>query len=70
MLIEEYRPKEFENRMTRLILGPKREEITGGWRKLHNGVFHRLHSSPNTRIIRVIKPRSVRFMGHVAHVLR
>jgi hypothetical protein len=43
----------FENRVLRRIFGPKRDEVTGGWRKMHNEVLHGLYSSPN--IIRVIK---------------
>jgi hypothetical protein len=47
----------FENRLLRIIFGPKREEVTGGWRKLHNGELHNLYSSPN--IIRMIKSRKM-----------
>jgi hypothetical protein len=43
----------FENRVVRRIFGPKREEVTGDWRKLHNEELHNLYSSPN--IIRMIK---------------
>jgi hypothetical protein len=43
----------FENRVLRRIYGPKRDEVTGGWRKLHNEELHNLYSSPN--IIRIIK---------------
>jgi hypothetical protein len=46
----------FENRVLRRILEPKGEEMTGGWRKLHNEELHNLYSSPN--IIRVVKPRT------------
>jgi hypothetical protein len=46
------------------IFGPKRDEVTGGWRKLHNEELHDFYSSPN--IIRVIKSRSMRWVGHVA----
>jgi hypothetical protein len=53
----------FENRVLRLY-GPKRDEVTGGWRKLHNEALHNLYSSPS--IIRMIKSRSVRWAGHVA----
>ena len=45
----------FENRVLRRIFGPKRDEVTGKWRKLHNEKLNDLYSSPN--IIRVIKPR-------------
>jgi hypothetical protein len=50
----------FENRALRRIFGPKGDEVTGGWRKLHNGNFH---SSPS--IIIMIKPRRIRRVGHV-----
>jgi hypothetical protein len=55
----------FENRVLRRIFGPKREEVAGGWRRLHNEELHNLYTSPN--IIWVIKPRKVRWEGHVAH---
>jgi hypothetical protein len=45
----------FENRLSRRIFGPKRGEVTGGWRKLHNEKLHNLYSSPST--IRMIKSR-------------
>jgi hypothetical protein len=45
----------FENRVLRRIFGPKRDEVTGDWRKLHNEELHNLYFSPN--IIRMIKPR-------------
>jgi hypothetical protein len=49
----EHRLRVFENRVLRRIFGPKRDEVTGGWRKLHNEELHNLYSSP--RIIRMIK---------------
>jgi hypothetical protein len=52
----------FENRVLR-IFGPKRDEVTGGWRKLHNEELHRLYSSPS--IIRMVKSRRMRWAGHV-----
>jgi hypothetical protein len=52
-LREEYRLGVFENRVLRRIFGPKRDEVTGGWRKTHNEVLHNLYSSPS--IIRVFK---------------
>jgi hypothetical protein len=52
-LREEHRLRVFENRMLRKISGPRRGEVTGEWRKLHNGELHNLHSSPD--IIRQIK---------------
>jgi hypothetical protein len=44
-LREEHRLRVFENRMSGRIFGPKRDEVTGGWRKLHNEEFHNLYSS-------------------------
>jgi hypothetical protein len=58
----------FENRVLRRIFGPERDEVTGGWRKLHNEELHKLYSSPN--IIRMIKSRRMRWAGHVARVGR
>jgi hypothetical protein len=62
-LREEHRLRVFENRVLRRIFGPKREE-NGSWRKLHNYEIHSLYSSPN--IVTVIKPRRMRWAGHVA----
>jgi hypothetical protein len=56
----------FENRVLRRIFGPKRDDVTGGWRKLHNEELHGLYSSPS--IIRVIKERRMRWAGHVARI--
>jgi hypothetical protein len=56
----------FEKRVLRRVYGPKRDEVTGGWRKLHNEELHRLYSSPN--IIRTIKSRSMRLAGYVARM--
>jgi hypothetical protein len=56
----------FENRVLRRIFGPKRDELTRGWRKLHNGELHGLYSSPS--IVRVIKARRMRWAGHVAQM--
>jgi hypothetical protein len=55
MLREEYRHKVFENRVLRRIFGPKRGEVTGGWRKLHNEEIHNSYSLPD--IIRMIKSK-------------
>jgi hypothetical protein len=56
----------FVNRVLRRIFGPKRDEVTGGWIKLHNEELHGLYSSPS--IIRVIKARRMRSVGHVARM--
>jgi hypothetical protein len=58
----------FENRVLRRIFGPKRDEVTGDWRKLHNEEFHALYCSPN--IIRMFKSRRMRWVGHVARLGR
>jgi hypothetical protein len=57
-LREEHRLRVFKNRMLRRIFGPKRDDVTGGWRKLHNEELHNLYSSPS--IIRTMKPRRIR----------
>jgi hypothetical protein len=56
----------FENRVLRRIFGPKRDEVTGEWRKLHSEDLHNLYSSSS--IIRIIKPRRMRWAGHVARM--
>jgi hypothetical protein len=56
----------FENRVLRRIFGPKRGEVTGEWRKLHNEELHILCSSPD--IISQIKSRRMRWAGHVARM--
>ena len=56
----------FENRVLRRIFGPKRVEVRGEWRKLHNEELNDLYCSPN--IIRVIKSIVMRWVGHVAHM--
>jgi hypothetical protein len=58
----------FENRVLRRIFGPKRDEVTGGWRKLHTEELHNLYSSPS--IIRMINSRRMRWTGHLSHVGR
>jgi hypothetical protein len=57
-LREEHRLRVFENWVLRRIFGPKRDAVTGEWRKLHNVELHNLYSSPN--IIRMIKSRRMR----------
>jgi hypothetical protein len=59
-----YKLRVFQNRALRRIFGPKRDGVTGGWRKLHNEELHNLYSSPS--IIRIIKSRRMRWAGHVA----
>ena len=56
----------FENRVLRRIFGPKRNGVTGEWRKLHNEELNSLYSSPN--IVRVTKSRRMRWAGHVARM--
>jgi hypothetical protein len=58
----------FENRVLRRIFGPKSDEVTGEWRKLHNKELHDLYSSPS--IIKMIKSRRMRWAGHVARMER
>jgi truncated hemoglobin YjbI len=60
-LREEHRLRVFENRVLRRIFGPKRDEVTGEWRKLHEEL-NDWYSSPNT--VRVIKSRRMRWAGH------
>jgi hypothetical protein len=62
-----YRLRLFEKRELRRIFGPKRSEVIGGWRKLHNGEFHNFYSSPS--IIKKIKSRWMRSKGHVARMV-
>jgi hypothetical protein len=56
----------FENRVLRRIFGPKRDEVTGKWRKLHSEELHNLYSSPD--IIRQVKSRRIRWAVHVARM--
>jgi hypothetical protein len=63
---EEHRLRVFENRMLRKIFGPKRDEVTGEWRKLHNEELRDLYSSLST--IRIIKSRRMRWAGNVARM--
>jgi hypothetical protein len=65
-LSEEQRLRAFENRVLRRIFGPKRDEATGEWRRLHKEELNDLYSSPN--IIRVIKSRRMKWAGHVARM--
>ena len=65
-LREERRLRVFENRALRRIFGPKSNEITGEWRKLHNEELNDLYSSPS--MVRVIKSSIMRWAGHVARM--
>jgi hypothetical protein len=56
----------FQNRVLRRIFGPKSDEVTGEWRKLHSVELHNLYSSPD--IIRQMKSRRMKWAGHVARV--
>ena len=56
----------FENKVLRRIFGPRKDEVTGEWRRLHNDEINVLYSSPN--IVRVIKWRRMRWAGHVARM--
>jgi hypothetical protein len=58
----------FENRVLRRIFGPKMDEVTGEWRKLHNEDLRDLYFSPS--IIKIIKSRRMRWAGHVARMGR
>jgi hypothetical protein len=65
--MEEHRLRVFENRVLRRIFGPKRDEVTGGWRKLHNEELRDLYSSPS--IIRIIKSMRMRWVRHVVRIV-
>jgi hypothetical protein len=65
-LREECRLSEFKNRVLRRIFGPKKDNITGEWRRLHNEELYDLYCSPN--IIHVIKSRRMRWAGHVTYM--
>jgi len=63
---EERKLRVFENRMLRKIFGPRRDEVTGEWRRLHNEELNELYSSPN--FVRMIKSRRTRWAGHMARM--
>jgi hypothetical protein len=66
ILREEHRLRVFGNRVLKRIFGPKRNEVTGGWRKLHNEELHNLYSSPSQ--IRMKKSKRVTWAGHVVRM--
>ena len=65
-LREERKLRVFENMVLGRIFGPRRDEVTGEWRRLHNEELNDFYSSPNT--VRVIKSRRMRWTGHVARM--
>jgi hypothetical protein len=65
-LREERRLRVFENRVLRRVFGPKRNEVTGEWRKLHNEELNDLYPLPN--IMRVVNSRRMRWAGHVVRM--
>jgi len=65
-LREGRRLRVFENRVLKRIFGPKRNEVTGEWRKLHNEELNDLYCSPS--IVRMIKSRRMRWAGHVVRM--
>jgi hypothetical protein len=65
-LRKERRLRVFQNRVLRRVFGPKRDEVTGVWRKLHNEELNGLYSLPN--IVRVVKSRRMRWAGHVVRM--
>jgi hypothetical protein len=67
-LRDENRLRVFENRVLRRIFGPKRDTVSGEWRKLHNEELRDLYSSSS--IIRIIKSKGIRWAGHVARMGR
>jgi hypothetical protein len=60
---QERRLRVFEDRLLRRVFGPKRDEVTVEWRKLHNEELNDLYSLPN--IVRVVKSRRIRWVGHL-----
>ena len=65
---EERRLRVFENRVLRVMFGSERDEVTGEWRKIHKEERNDLYSTPN--IVRVIKSRIIRWVGHLARMGR
>jgi hypothetical protein len=67
-LTKEHRVRMFEYRVLRRIFGPKRDEVMGEWREMHNEELHDLYSSPSMSSIRIMKVRMMRWAGHVARM--
>jgi len=65
-LREERKLRVFEKTVFRRIFGPRRDEVTGEWRRLHNEELNDFYSAPN--IVRVIKSRRMRWVGHVTRM--
>jgi hypothetical protein len=65
-LREEHRLRVFKNRVLRRIFGPKRDEVTSGWRKLRNGKLHNFCSLRS--IIKILKSRRMRLAEHVSRI--
>jgi len=63
---DERRPRVFENRALRRIFGPRKDEVTGEWRKLYSEEVNDLYCSPN--IVREIRSRTMRWLGHVVRM--
>ena len=56
------------NKNLRKIFGPKRDDQTGEWRRLHNGELHDLYGKPDIHVIRIVKSRRLRWPGHVTRM--
>jgi len=65
-MTEEHRLRKFENKVLRRICGPKRNHVTGKWRRLHNQELYILYYSPD--IFRMIKSRRMRLAGRIAQM--
>jgi hypothetical protein len=68
ILREKHKLRVFEDRVLRRIFGQWRNEVTEGWRKLHNEMLHNFYSSPS--IIRMNKSKRMRLAGHVVRIVR
>lgn len=65
-LADEHKLRVFENKVLRKIYGPKRDEMTGEWRRLHNEELHGLYDSPD--VVKIMKSKRLRWAGHVARM--